>query len=130
MFDEPNENSDFWGDDLVSECITDHVTKMPDRPHVVIALSKYTDDNEEIRKIGDPMSPFKDFFIDLLALRVYKFPLRVFLFGFERNDQGPLGHFLQALAMLPIEEGAIYVDGVARMRIAPVKRKPQPPPQQ
>ncbi len=48
----------------------------------------------------------------------------MYLFGFESDTPIILSDFFIALSLAPFDEGAIYVEGEARLRLAPVKSLP------
>jgi hypothetical protein len=94
---------------------------MPDRPKVVIAIINQNREQDEV--IARNMGEFKEAFLRLLPLKVFNIPYTVFLFGFEQDSPVQSGRLLEVLAMLPTYEGAIYVDGRARLRLAPTKQR-------
>jgi hypothetical protein len=121
----PSERADpdFWDNDPVSQFITNHIQTMPDRPKVMLVIICEHMDLELPKIIARGMSEFGSAYLTALPLNILEINYTVFLFAFEIDGEERAGGMLHALATLPAFEGAVYVDGVARLRLAPTKRR-------
>jgi hypothetical protein len=113
-------DTDLWDNDPLSHCISEYVEKLPDRPKVIIAIISLPKQEDEIAKA---MLPFKEAFLTFLPLREYTAQVSFWLLGFDLNSSAKVASLLECLGNLAFREGAIYVEGTARLRIAPVKRR-------
>lgn len=119
----PDKDPAIWGNDPISKFIDELVSGMPDRPPVAVVLinQNQTDD----AAIINSMKQFANAYVGFRSIKVFDMmSYGTNLLAFYYDESANLGQFLDALSKLPVMESVVYVDGVARLRIEPVKRRP------
>ena len=115
MEGEPSAVPRQWGEDFLSRDISKHVETMPDRPRVVLAIVSCN--RAHSLAIASGLSEFEEAFLDVLTFRASNLHFDVFLYGLDEDLKTNATRFVAAVAALPMDEAAIYVDGKARLHL-------------
>lgn len=119
MNDHLENDPDIWGNDPLTEYLSSLIEKMPDRPKITFAI--LVQDKSKDEEIIKAMAEFKDSYISFRSYKVIGHSFGVCLLGFYPTTETNFCRFMEVVSTLPFSEGAIYLDGKVRLRIAPTK---------
>jgi hypothetical protein len=116
--DQPNK----WDDDPLTQYISEKIATMPDRPKVAVVL---LNQNAELdAQIIHRLAELKEAYFHREAVKVFGLSFSYWILTVYSDTELNLCRFLEVVSTLPIDEGAVYVDGIARMRLGPLKQQP------
>jgi len=117
---------DIWDDSAensLAEMISDQIKNMPDRPKIVVSVFNWN--MERTQRFGEEMAKFKQAALRVFRITYLTIPADVGFLGFDGDSfDASLSDFLTMMSLMPIDEAIVYVEGVAKLRIAPTKAEP------
>jgi hypothetical protein len=114
-----------WGHDELTKTIDQHVSSMPDRPPVVVAVIVWGHESDQAN--AEALRPLAPQYFSTQALLWLDRPVRIIYLGFDASDSSALHSFWSVAAAMPrVDEMALYINGKAEFRVDRLIHGPPP----
>jgi len=111
-------NPDSWGSDPISKHADEYVSSLPDLPPVAVVLINWKQESDP--ELFSAAKAIGSIFYDSRAFKIFDQRFLLVILGIYSDTEVSSHALFNALAKMPFDEGAVYIAGRARFRIAPV----------
>jgi hypothetical protein len=113
---------DVWDTDPVAQFVTELIGDMPDRPKMVVVVLNWGAKNNDV--IVKAILKIKESCFKAEAYEVYGMKMFLVLLSFENDSGIGVCRLFDALSELPpTAETIVYIEGMAKFRVARTKKK-------